>query len=153
MACGSPGADGDAPLTARQTDLRGPLALVVGSEGQGLGPAVRKRCDLFVRIPMRGAIGSLNAAVAGSVLLFEVAAQRDPDGTAGRSVAAPRQADAAPSTSPDANAAEAVTEPADGPIAGEGEGRRRRRPSRTRPTATAAGRAGAVDAPTTAPPE
>ena len=81
------GADGDAPLTARQTDLRGPIALVVGSEGQGLGPAVRKRCDLFVRIPLRGAIGSLNAAVAGSILLFEVAAQRDPEGTAGRSVA------------------------------------------------------------------
>ena len=49
------GADGDAPLTARQTDLRGPIAMVVGSEGQGLGPAVRKRCDLFVRIPLRGA--------------------------------------------------------------------------------------------------
>jgi 23S rRNA (guanosine2251-2'-O)-methyltransferase len=81
------GADGDAALTARQTDLRGPIALVVGSEGQGLGPAVRKRCDLFVRIPLRGAIGSLNAAVAGSVLLFEVAAQRDPDGTAARPVA------------------------------------------------------------------
>ena len=81
------GADGDAPLTARQTDLRGPIALVVGSEGQGLGPAVRKRCDLFVRIPLRGAIGSLNAAVAGSVLLFEIAAQRDPDGTATRPLA------------------------------------------------------------------
>ena len=81
------GADGDAPLTARQTDLRGPIALVVGSEGQGLGPAVRKRCDLFVRIPLRGAIGSLNAAVAGSVLLFEVAAQRDPEGKDGRAVA------------------------------------------------------------------
>lgn len=81
------GADGDAPLTARQTDLRGPIALVVGSEGQGLGPAVRKRCDLFVRIPLRGAIGSLNAAVAGSVLLFEVAAQRDPDGSSTRPVA------------------------------------------------------------------
>jgi 23S rRNA (guanosine2251-2'-O)-methyltransferase len=71
------GADGDAPLTARQTDLRGPLAIVVGSEGQGLGPAVRRRCDLFMRIPMRGAVGSLNAAVAGSVLLFEAVAQRD----------------------------------------------------------------------------
>ena len=65
------GAEADAPLTVRQTDLRGPLAIVVGSEGQGLGPAVRRRCDLFMRIPMRGAIGSLNAAVAGSVLLFE----------------------------------------------------------------------------------
>ena len=81
------GADSDAALTARQTDLRGPIALVVGSEGQGLGPAVRKRCDLFVRIPLRGAIGSLNAAVAGSVLLFEVAAQRDPDGTTPRTAA------------------------------------------------------------------
>ena len=81
------GADGDAPLTARQTDLRGPIAIVVGSEGQGLGPAVRKRCDLFVRIPLKGAIGSLNAAVAGSVLLFEIAAQRDPDGTSSRSTA------------------------------------------------------------------
>lgn len=76
------GSEADAPLTARQTDLRGPLAIVVGSEGQGLGPAVRRRCDMFMRIPMRGAIGSLNAAVAGSVLLFEAVAQRDPDGRA-----------------------------------------------------------------------
>ena len=68
------GADGDAPLTARQTDLRGPLAIVVGSEGQGLGPAVRRRCDVFMRIPMKGAVGSLNAAVAGSILLFEALA-------------------------------------------------------------------------------
>jgi len=74
------GSEADAPLTARQTDLRGPLAIVVGSEGQGLGPAVRRRCDVFMRIPMRGAIGSLNAAVAGSVLLFEAVAQRDPAG-------------------------------------------------------------------------
>ena len=74
------GAEEDAPLTARQADLRGPLAIVVGSEGQGLGPAVRRRADTFMRIPMRGAIGSLNAAVAGSILLFEAVAQRDPDG-------------------------------------------------------------------------
>jgi 23S rRNA (guanosine2251-2'-O)-methyltransferase len=74
------GAEADAPLTARQSDLRGPLVIVVGSEGQGLGPAVRRRADLFMRIPMRGAVGSLNAAVAGSILLFEAVAQRDPDG-------------------------------------------------------------------------
>lgn len=71
------GADGAARMTARQSDLRGPLVIVVGSEGQGLGPAVRRRCDLFMRIPMRGAVGSLNAAVAGSILLFEAVAQRD----------------------------------------------------------------------------
>ena len=82
------GSEADAPLTARQTDLRGPLAIVVGSEGQGLGPAVRRRCDVFMRIPMRGAVGSLNAAVAGSVLLFEAVAQRDPDG---RAAAGPRE--------------------------------------------------------------
>jgi 23S rRNA (guanosine2251-2'-O)-methyltransferase len=72
------GSDADAPLTAREADLRGPVAIVVGSEGHGLSPSVRRRCDLFVRIPMRGAIGSLNAAVAGSVLLFEALGQRDP---------------------------------------------------------------------------
>ena len=78
------GAEADAPLTARQSDLRGPLVIVVGSEGQGLGAAVRRRCDLLMRIPMRGAIDSLNAAVAGSILLFEALAQRDPTGSAGR---------------------------------------------------------------------
>jgi len=78
------GAEADAPLTARQSDLRGPLAIVVGSEGQGLGAAVRRRCDLVMRIPMRGAIDSLNAAVAGSILLFEALAQRDPTGSAAR---------------------------------------------------------------------
>jgi 23S rRNA (guanosine2251-2'-O)-methyltransferase len=74
------GTEAGAPLTLRQADLRGPLAIVVGSEGHGLGAAVRRRCDQFVRIPMRGAIGSLNAAVAGSILLFEVIGQREPEG-------------------------------------------------------------------------
>ena len=82
------GSEADAPLTARQSDLRGPLAIVIGSEGQGLGPSVRKRCDLFMRIPMRGSIGSLNAAVAGSILLFEAVAQRDPAGRPERRPAA-----------------------------------------------------------------
>jgi 23S rRNA (guanosine2251-2'-O)-methyltransferase len=77
------GADGDAPLTAREADLRGPIAIVVGSEGRGLGPAVRRRCDLLVRIPMHGRIESLNAAVAGSILLYEAAAQRRPGETSG----------------------------------------------------------------------
>lgn len=72
------GAEADAPLTVRESDLRGPLAIVVGSEGQGLGPAVRRRCDLLMRIPMRGSITSLNASVAGSILLFEAVGQRFP---------------------------------------------------------------------------
>lgn len=70
------GADADAPLSYRDADLRGPLALVVGSEGKGMTGPVRRRLELVVRIPMRGHVGSLNAAVAGSVLLFEAAAQR-----------------------------------------------------------------------------
>ncbi len=73
------GADEAAPLSYRDADLRGPLALVVGSEGRGIGAAVHRRLDLEVRIPMRGRIGSLNAAVAGSVLLFEALTQRDSD--------------------------------------------------------------------------
>jgi 23S rRNA (guanosine2251-2'-O)-methyltransferase len=73
------GSDADASLTARQADLRGPVVVVVGSEGQGLGPAVRRRCDTVVRIPMRGHVGSLNAAVAGSILLYEASSQRGGD--------------------------------------------------------------------------
>jgi 23S rRNA (guanosine2251-2'-O)-methyltransferase len=70
------GTDASAQLTARESDLRGPVAVVVGSEGQGLGPAVRRRCDTVVRIPMRGHIESLNASVAGSILLYEASSQR-----------------------------------------------------------------------------
>jgi 23S rRNA (guanosine2251-2'-O)-methyltransferase len=109
------GAEAGAPLTARQADLRGPLAIVVGSEGQGLSPAVRRRCDFVVRIPMRGAIGSLNAAVAGSVLLFEAVAQRDPEGRADEP--GPTNAAAAPDEPVDA---ERLDDP---PTAAEGEGK------------------------------
>jgi 23S rRNA (guanosine2251-2'-O)-methyltransferase len=59
-----------------QADLRGPLALVVGSEGYGLRRLVREKCDFSVRLPMRGRVASLNAAVAGSVALYEVDRQR-----------------------------------------------------------------------------
>ncbi|NPA07169.1 MAG: 23S rRNA (guanosine(2251)-2'-O)-methyltransferase RlmB [Chloroflexi bacterium] len=51
-------------------DLRGPLAWVVGSEGQGLRRLVRERCDALVRLPMRGKVASLNASVAGAVALY-----------------------------------------------------------------------------------
>ncbi len=53
-----------------QVRLDGPLALVVGSEGQGMRALVRKSCDLLLRLPMRGQVASLNAAVAGSVALY-----------------------------------------------------------------------------------
>jgi 23S rRNA (guanosine2251-2'-O)-methyltransferase len=100
------GADGDAPLTARQADLRGPLAIVVGSEGQGLGPAVRRRADIFMRIPMKGAVGSLNAAVAGSILLFEALSQREDVGALPpTSPTVPTSDDSAAAGAPDAPAA------------------------------------------------
>jgi 23S rRNA (guanosine2251-2'-O)-methyltransferase len=70
------GADEEASLSYADADLRGPLAIVVGSEGRGISGPVRRRLDLVVRIPMRGKIGSLNAAVAGSILLFAAAGQR-----------------------------------------------------------------------------
>jgi 23S rRNA (guanosine2251-2'-O)-methyltransferase len=50
--------------------LDGPLALVIGGEGGGMRPLVRKSCDLLMRLPMRGRVESLNAAVAGSVALY-----------------------------------------------------------------------------------
>jgi 23S rRNA (guanosine2251-2'-O)-methyltransferase len=59
-----------------QADLSGPLALVVGSEGSGLRRLVREKCDFLLRLPMRGRVASLNAAVAGSIALYEVDRQR-----------------------------------------------------------------------------
>ena len=61
----------------RQVAWRGPLAVVVGSEGFGLRRLVRERCDGLVRLPMHGQIGSLNAAVAGSIVLYEILRYRE----------------------------------------------------------------------------
>jgi 23S rRNA (guanosine2251-2'-O)-methyltransferase len=69
-------ADQEAPAAAWDTDLRGPLAIVVGSEGSGLSGATRRRCDILVSFPMAGHVASLNAATAGALLLFEVVRQR-----------------------------------------------------------------------------
>jgi 23S rRNA (guanosine2251-2'-O)-methyltransferase len=60
-------------------DLTGNLALVVGSEGAGLRPNVRRHCDGLLAIPMGGGVASLNASVAAAVALFEVVRQRRPD--------------------------------------------------------------------------
>jgi 23S rRNA (guanosine2251-2'-O)-methyltransferase len=59
-----------------RTDLAGNLALVVGSEGTGLRPNVRRHCDGLLAIPMGGGVASLNASVAAAVALFEVVRQR-----------------------------------------------------------------------------
>jgi 23S rRNA (guanosine2251-2'-O)-methyltransferase len=69
-------ADQDASGAAWDSDLAGPLAVVVGSEGSGLSGATKRRCDLLVSFPMAGRVASLNAATAGALLLFEVVRQR-----------------------------------------------------------------------------
>jgi 23S rRNA (guanosine2251-2'-O)-methyltransferase len=69
-------ATSDAQFYTR-ADLTGALALVVGSEGAGLRRLVRERCDFLVRLPMHGRITSLNASVAGSIVLYEVLRQRE----------------------------------------------------------------------------
>ncbi len=59
------------------TDLTGPVAIVIGNEGKGVSPLVRKKCDAAVRLPMTGRINSLNASVAAGVLAYEVVRQRN----------------------------------------------------------------------------
>ena len=59
-----------------QPDYRGPVALVIGSEGLGLARLVKERCDEVVRLPMRGTINSLNASVTTGIILYEVLRQR-----------------------------------------------------------------------------
>ena len=65
-----------APRTLYQTDLTGPVALVLGAEGAGLRQLTAKTCDALVSIPMRGAVESLNVSVASGVCLYEALRQR-----------------------------------------------------------------------------
>ncbi len=57
-------------------DMSGPVALVIGSEGEGLGRLIKENCDYLVSIPMKGSISSLNAAVSAAVIMFEIQKQR-----------------------------------------------------------------------------
>ncbi len=70
------GADMDGSQNYYEADLTGPLVLVVGSEGKGMGRLTKEQCDFIVKMPMVGKINSLNASVAGSILMYESMRQR-----------------------------------------------------------------------------
>ena len=65
--------DGD---TLTEADLKGPIGIVIGSEGFGVSRLVKEKCDFIVSIPMRGRITSLNASNAASILMYEIVRQR-----------------------------------------------------------------------------
>ena len=66
------GADIDGKDYSYNTDFSGPCALIIGSEGKGISSLTLKKCDLLVKIPMIGKINSLNASVAGGIMMYEV---------------------------------------------------------------------------------
>jgi 23S rRNA (guanosine2251-2'-O)-methyltransferase len=70
------GADMNAKNYCFDTDMKGPAALVVGSEGRGISKLTLSKCDVLVKIPMAGRISSLNASVAGGILMYEILKQR-----------------------------------------------------------------------------
>jgi 23S rRNA (guanosine2251-2'-O)-methyltransferase len=70
------GSTAEGGLPPWQVDLKGPVCLVLGSEGEGLRPLVARACDVMVSVPMRGGVGSLNVGAAGAALCYEVARQR-----------------------------------------------------------------------------
>jgi 23S rRNA (guanosine2251-2'-O)-methyltransferase len=70
------GTAGDASQTLFETDLKGPVALVLGSEGKGLRRLTRERCDILARLPMQGRVDSLNVSVAAGICLYEALRQR-----------------------------------------------------------------------------
>lgn len=68
-------AEGTNPLW--KTDLKGPICIVIGSEGDGISRLVRENCDFLVSIPMKGKVSSLNASAAAAVLIYEALRQRE----------------------------------------------------------------------------
>ena len=70
------GADMEGPQIHWKAKLTGPLLLVIGGEGKGIGRLIKERCDMLVRLPMAGRVGSLNASVAAALLVYEVVRQR-----------------------------------------------------------------------------
>ena len=70
------GTAAEGSTTLYQADLKGPAAIVIGSEGEGMTRLVREKCDFLVSIPMKGRISSLNASAAAAILLYEAVRQR-----------------------------------------------------------------------------
>ena len=70
------GTDGSADKLYYEQDFRGPIAIIIGSEGRGMNKLTMKSCDFLVKIPMFGHITSLNASVSGGIVLFEAVKQR-----------------------------------------------------------------------------
>lgn len=70
------GTAADGSTSLYQADLKGPAAIVIGSEGNGMSRLVREQCDFLVSIPMRGQVNSLNASAAAAVVLYEAVRQR-----------------------------------------------------------------------------
>jgi 23S rRNA (guanosine2251-2'-O)-methyltransferase len=71
------GAAAEAHTDLFHQDLTIPLAVVIGGEGRGLRPLIKRECDFLVSIPMKSKVNSLNASVAGSIILYEVIRQRE----------------------------------------------------------------------------
>ena len=70
------GADMDGEQTIYEYDFSGGIAIVIGNEGKGISRLVKERCDSMVKIPMLGEISSLNASVAGALMIYEVVRKR-----------------------------------------------------------------------------
>ena len=70
------GLDQNAPQSMYATDLTGPIALVIGGEQKGIRPLVKRNCDMLISIPQCGPISSLNASVAGAIVMYESFRQR-----------------------------------------------------------------------------
>ena len=70
------GTAADGTTALYDADLKGPAAIVIGSEGDGMGRLVREQCDFTVSIPMKGKINSLNASASAAILLYEAVRQR-----------------------------------------------------------------------------
>ena len=70
------GTAAEGTTTLYDADLKGPAAIVIGSEGDGMSRLVTENCDFLVSIPMKGQISSLNASAAAAILLYEAVRQR-----------------------------------------------------------------------------